>query len=97
MRGGKARPKAGFQVNVQKWLVPDSSGGSLGKKPYLDTMTESHQGSSKSSGGASAGFTDSREMGSYGGLHFTFIMCCSFQLYHQHLHLLYRLEHFSTF
>ena len=69
MRGGKARPKAGFQFSVQKWPVPEASSGYLAKKPCLDTSTERHQGGKKSSGGASASSIESREKVSCGGQH----------------------------
>ena len=43
MRGGRTRPGAGFQFNVQKQHVAQSSGGSVAKKPHSDTRTESSQ------------------------------------------------------
>ena len=48
---------------MQKQPVLESTGGSLAKKPHLDTSTESHQGGRKSSVGASTSFTHSREKG----------------------------------
>ena len=61
MRGGKARPKAGFQFNVQKQPVPESSWGSLAKNPCLDTSTQILHGGRKSSGGVSVRLTDCRK------------------------------------
>ena len=34
MRGGRTRPWAGFQFNVQKQPMAESSGGSVAKRPY---------------------------------------------------------------
>ena len=60
MRGGKARPRTGFYVNVQKRLVLESSGASLAKRPHVEKRAEACLGGSKSTdGGVSASFTDS--------------------------------------
>ena len=45
-RGGKARPRTGFQFTVQKrlmsWSVPGTSGASLPKWPHLESGNEDH-------------------------------------------------------
>ena len=70
MRGGKARPMAGFHFNVPKRPVPVFSGASLTKRPHLESRTEAHQGDRKSTGGnVSASLTDSRKKRSHWGWH----------------------------
>ena len=67
MRGGRTRPRVGFQFSVQKRHVGGSSGASITKKPGSDIRTEGHQNGWKScGGGASASFTDSTKKGSHG-------------------------------
>ena len=53
MRGSRAKPKAGFQLNVEEWSVPESSSASLAKKPCLGTKPESHQSGKNQLGGVS--------------------------------------------
>ena len=50
MRGGRAKPKAGFRFSVQKWPVLEFGGASLIKRPCLVTRTESCQDGRKSAG-----------------------------------------------
>ena len=50
MRGGKATLEASFWFNIQKMALPQSSGGSLDKKPHLETRIENFQDSRESSG-----------------------------------------------
>ena len=55
MRGGRARPRAGFWFNVQKWPVAHSNGDPVAKKPHSDPRMESpHSGRKSCGGGASA-------------------------------------------
>ena len=61
MRGARAKPKAGFEFNVQKQPVAVSGGASLAKKPQLDAKSDSHQGRRKSAGGASTRYTETRK------------------------------------
>ena len=69
-KGGRTRPWTGFQFNVQKWPVPESSGGSMVKKPHSNTRTESHLSGSNSSGsGSSTSFSKSKKKGNQGGCH----------------------------
>ena len=44
MKGGRAKPKAGFRFKVQKWPVPESGGASAAKMLYLYTRTGGCQG-----------------------------------------------------
>ena len=68
VRCGKARPKACFQFNVQKWYGPDSIGTPLAKKPLwkLDFRVVMITGSHLCH--ASGSSTDSGKMGSYQGV-----------------------------
>ena len=62
VRDGRTRPRAGLQFIVQKWTVPESSGGSMLKKPHSDTRSESHLSGRKSSGGStSTSFSDNKK------------------------------------
>ena len=54
VRGGRTRPRAGFQLNVQKLSVLGSTGGCMAKKPQSETRTKSHLSSRKSSGGGTS-------------------------------------------
>ena len=92
--GGWTRLKAGYQFNVQKCPVAESSGGSEAKKPCSDPRIESHLSEGKSyNSSASASVADSRMKGIHEGWcsHFW-----SLQL-HQHLYFLCRLIHFPNF
>ena len=74
IRSGKARPKTGFHFNVQKRPVVGSSGAYFPKKPHLQSKTEAHKGSRKSSGGGvSASSINSRKVSWV----MTFLMCSS--------------------
>ena len=44
------RPINGFHFSVQKRPVPESSGSSLAKRPYMESGTEACQGGRKSTG-----------------------------------------------
>ena len=73
-RGGKARPRTGFQFTVQKRpisrSVPGTSGASLPKRPHLESGTEAHQSGKKSAGGSvSTSSAESRRKGGHGGQH----------------------------
>ena len=69
MRSGRIRLSAGFQFNVQKQPVGESSVDSVVKKPHSYTRTESHQSDRKClGGGASASVTASKK-GRCGGCH----------------------------
>ena len=82
VRGGRTRPRVGFQFNVQKQPVVESSRHSLEKKPHSDTRTESHQSDNKSSGGDTS---DSKKKGNHGGqcswcltvYNFIICICCA--------------------
>ena len=52
---------------MQKSHVPESSGASLEKKPYLNPRTKSNQGGTKSSRGVFISSTESKKKGSQGG------------------------------
>ena len=52
MRDARARPRAGFQFNVQKWPVVESGHASLLKKAHLDPKSGGHPGGRKVTGGA---------------------------------------------
>ena len=70
MRGSKARPKTGFNSNMHKRPLPESSGASLAKRPHLENRTEGHQGGKKwTCGGVPASSTYSRKKGIHGGQH----------------------------
>ena len=64
MRGGKARPKGGFQFYV-KMVCARFLWWALGKKPNFETRIENHQDSWKSSDHASGSSTHSRKKGSW--------------------------------
>ena len=66
MRGARAKPKAGFQFDLQKQPVLESSGASLMKKPHLNREPDGYQGGRKSAGGVSINTTDSRKKGCHG-------------------------------
>ena len=66
MRGGKGKPKSGFQSHVQKQTVLDCSSGPLVKKSHFETRIESHPDSRKSLGDTSGSFANSRKKGSCG-------------------------------
>ena len=66
MRGARAKPKAEFRFNLDKWSVPESGGASMVKKPPLDIRTDADQGGRKSAGGASTSSTQSRKKESHG-------------------------------
>ena len=64
MRVVKARSKTGFNFNVQKRPVPESGRVYLVKRPPLESRTDDHQISRKSTGGSVyASSTDSRKKG----------------------------------
>ena len=70
-RGGKARPRTGFQFTVQKrpvsGSVPGTSGAPLPKQPHLESGNEAHLHGKKSAGGAvSTSSTESRQKGGCG-------------------------------
>ena len=69
VRSGKATPKASSRFNVQKWLVSNSNGRPLAKKPYLETIFEDHQDSMKLSSHASGSSTNFKK-GSHRRWHF---------------------------
>ena len=84
MKGGRAKPKTGFWVNVQKWSVPEPGGASFVKKPHFDTQLDGWQGGRKSNGGASTSTTVSRKKQTHGA-HYS--QCVnSLQNHHHHLH-----------
>ena len=73
-RGGKARPRTGFQFTVQKrpmsGSVPGTSGAPLPKQPHLESANEAHPHGKKSASGAvSTSSTESRWKGGHGGQH----------------------------
>ena len=73
-RGGKARPRTGFQFTVQKrpvsGSVPGTSGAPLPKRPHLESGNDAHPHGKKSAGGAvSTSSTESRRKGGCGGQH----------------------------
>ena len=85
VKGDRAKPKAGFQFNVLKWSVPESGGASL-EKFHLDTKPDlSEWGGGKLAEGVLTSSTDSQKRGNPV---MVFLMCCSLQLDHLHLHLL---------
>ena len=66
-RGGKARPRPGFNFTVLKRPVLRSSGASLAKRPHLESGTETHPGGKKSAGGSvSASSAATRRKGAMG-------------------------------
>ena len=71
-RGGKARPRTGFQFTVQKRPVsgslPGTSGAHLPKRPHLESGNEAHLHGKKSAGGAVP--TSSTESRRKGGVEF---------------------------
>ena len=79
MRDSRSKPKVGFQFNVWKWPVLESSGGSLPQKSHLDAMPYDDIGGRKSVGGAYTSITGSRKKGNHGGYHSlsnTVFICC---------------------
>ena len=70
MKGARAKSKAGFQVNVQKQLLPESDAASLAKKLCLDTNLDGCAGGRKSAKGMSTRTTGSRKKRNHGGWYF---------------------------
>ena len=66
MTGDKARAQAGFQFHVNKEHGPDPGSGPLPQKPHLNSRTESHQVTGKSSDHAYDRYADYRKKGSCG-------------------------------